>query len=285
LGVLSFRDATDWWFGLVNLVVVGATAAAALWPDGFKGFVTQVTGSQGSSVRDALNAVVVFLEDKLLWAVLLVMVVGVARKSYELTARVRTVGRGLERELNEIRDYACRVEVAPIQPAEFMGEWDPTDGKVRKGYEVASVRFVNRPASPSLDSVAHDVAPAIRVTKPDGAVVFEFLIGQWCDESQAISALDKGPLVTVKRIDLKPGPILAKLPLIVSVKYPTVKGWFVFVAPAYIDNSAFHLEPGDYRVAVTLGGTDLRDTEFLFDLKDSGSVPALSEVSGHSAAR
>jgi hypothetical protein len=50
----------------------------------------------------------------------------------------------------------------------------------------------------------------------------------------------------------------------------------VFVAPAYVENSSFHLEPGHYRVVVTLGGTDLRDTEFVFDLKNSGSVPTLT---------
>lgn len=150
------------------------------------------------------------------------------------------------------------------------------------GYEVLSLRFQNDPLVANEASIALTVGAEVALFNLNNELVFGPRIGQWVDESQSLSALDHGPLSgTLKTVSIAHGPTPTKLPLIVDVRVPNDRGWFLFEGDGYIGRSHLKFSRGEYRLRVRLSGWNLKrgDADFWFHLvPNAGNQPTLTPI-------
>ena len=154
-------------------------------------------------------------------------------------------------------------------------EW----GVVRRAFHLVSVWFKNDPIVRSASAIAEQVTAHIEVSDASGRLV-QSVLGQWVDEAKTKAAGDQGPLQdTLKRLDIRPGPIPAKLPVILDLRIPeSAKGWYLYEAVDYVGQHRLWLQRAEsYGVRIRLSGTNLPETEFAFALTEGdGRLPRLT---------
>src|SRR5207245_531136 len=117
----------------------------------------------------------------------------------------------------------------------------------------------NEPIVRGSASIAEQVSAHIQVTDARGTSV-QSVLGQWIDEAKTKAAGDQGPLdATLKTIDIRPGPIPTKLPLMLDLRIPESQdGWYLYEAADYIGQKRLQLKRGEsYTVLIRLSGTNL----------------------------
>jgi hypothetical protein len=178
------------------------------------------------------------------------------------------VYRSIWRRLFKYERAAPSLRFAEPRQAQMYHD-SPVSSTRTPTYQVLEAWFLNRPATPTEDSIARQVTAKVTVSASGNSIVADY-VAQWAISNAPNNV---GFDDFTEALDVNPGHLHAKL--LLALKYPSDPDSYAFTREGWRSHAdrrmpQYRIPPGDYHLTIHLLGPNV-DQSFAFRLNNPGS--------------